>query len=220
VSDYGRPGSKAALLRQAVHERLQAHAAAGDLPTSNRFVLYELRQESSPALYGFKSRSDGRSEDQNVSLASMWLRDAGLVPWDWLVDETRTLTAYPYAVTVAKYLLDTVDYARIDCWAGERPPLIICESRTFGGVLARTVAEQYLTPVTATNGQAGGFLHTNVAPMLSYGSRVLYVGDHDVRGNDIEANTWRRLESIVGPLDWTRVALTAEQVCRSTSCRS
>jgi hypothetical protein len=60
---------------------------------------------------------------------------------------------------------------------------------------------------------APGFLHTNVAPILEGGDRpVLYVGDFDWQGGQIEANTRRVLESIVGPLDWTRVALTAEQV--------
>jgi len=52
VTGHGR----AARLRQAVHELLLEHEAAGELPTSNRFLLYELRQSSSDALYGHRSR--------------------------------------------------------------------------------------------------------------------------------------------------------------------
>jgi hypothetical protein len=156
--------SKAAELRRAVHELLLEHQEAGELPTSNRFLLDELRQRGGP-LYGHYGRGDGgRGQDQNLSDASTWLRDEGIVPWSWIVDETRSLTAYRYAPTVADYLADSVDLARIDCWDGEDPPLIICESRTFGGVLGRTVAADYLCPVTPTNGQVGGFLHTNVVP--------------------------------------------------------
>jgi hypothetical protein len=207
---YGRFGTKAAELRRAVHELLIEHEHEGELPTSNRFLFYELRQRGGP-LYGHKSRRDGRSEDQNLSAASTWLRDRGLVPWTWIEDETRSLTAYRYAGTVAAYLADSIDAARVDCWGGEPPPLIICESRTFGGVLRRTLAADYLCPVTATNGQVGGFLHTNVVPILGNGRRVLYVGDLDLAGDDIEQNTRRVLVREAGERDWRRIALTAEQ---------
>ena len=41
---YGRPGTKAEALRREVHELLLRHQAAGELPTSNRFLFYELVQ--------------------------------------------------------------------------------------------------------------------------------------------------------------------------------
>ena len=40
---------------------------------------------------------------------------------------------------------------------------------------------------------------------------VLYVGDHDHAGAQIEANTARVLEAGTGPRPWARVALTAAQ---------
>jgi hypothetical protein len=207
---YGQ--GMAGALRRAVHELLLEHEAVGELPTSNRFLFYELRQTGGP-LYGHRSRAQGRSQDQNLSDASTWLRHEGYVPWSWIVDETRNLTAYRYAASVADYLAATVDLARIDCWASEPPPLIICESRTFGRVLDRTLAGEYLCPVTATNGQVGGFLRTNVVPLLEENERrVLYVGDLDLAGEDIEGNTRRVLAQEAGERDWTRVALTAEQV--------
>jgi hypothetical protein len=58
----------------------------------------------------------------------------------------------------------------------------------------------------------GGFLHTEVAPRLRAGDRVLYVGDHDLAGNQIEANTRDVLERKIGPLKWQRLALTAQQI--------
>jgi hypothetical protein len=204
--------SKAAELRRAVHHLLLDHQEADELPTSNRFLLYELRQRRGP-LYGHYSRNGGRSQDQNLSDASTWLRDAGVVPWSWVVDETRSVTAYRYATTVTDYLADSVGFARIDCWAGEPPPLIVCESRTFGGVLERTVCEEYLCPIAPTNGQVGGFLHTNIVPLLECNDRpVLYVGDLDLAGADIEANTRAVLVREAGEREWRRVALTAEQV--------
>jgi hypothetical protein len=44
--------------------------------------------------------------------------------------------------------------------------------------------------------------------------QVLYLGDYDLAGNQIETNTRSVLEQIAGNLDWTRIALTAEQVER------
>ena len=135
------------------------------------------------------------------------------MPWSWIVDETRDLTSWKFAASVADYVAESVDDARIDCWDGDPPPLLICESRTFGGVLRRTLAQEYLCPVTATNGQVGGFLHTNVVPVLDGNERpVLYVGDLDDQGRDIEANTRRVLVREAGAREWRRVALTAEQV--------
>jgi hypothetical protein len=221
---YGRPGTKAARLREVVHERLLAHNAAGDLPTSNRFLFYELVQHGE--LDKTRTRAKGRGADQDLSDASMWLREEGIVPWGWIVDETRSLTGWRYARSVAEYVAGSVDRARIDCWDGADPPLLICESRTFGGILKRTLAPEYLCPVTATNGQAGGFLHTNVAPELRYNNRgVLYIGDFDWRGHKIEDNTRRVLVQAADRPDlredeegwwdedgWQRIALTAEQV--------
>jgi hypothetical protein len=54
-----------------------------------------------------------------------------------------------------------------------------------------------------------------MAPLLckAVDSQVLYLGDFDLSGNQIESNTRRVLEREIGDkLDWKRVALTAEQV--------
>lgn len=211
---YGR--GKAAALRRAVHELLLEHAAAGALPTSNRFLFYELRQAGLVEIRARAApqgaRRGRRGSDQDLSDASKWLRDAGLVPWDWIVDETRSVSAYRYADTVEGYVLDGLELARLNCWGAVPPPLILTESRTFGGVLARALAAAYLCPVAATNGQVGGFLRTDVAPLLAGGDRaVFYVGDLDLAGGQIEENTRRVLEDTVGPLAWARLALTPAQ---------
>ena len=46
---------------------------------------------------------------------------------------------------------------------------ILCESRSLAGVL-RPIAYRYTVPVAATNGQVGGFLHTEVGPLLRGGA--------------------------------------------------
>jgi hypothetical protein len=144
---YGR--GKAAALRRAVHERLLVHERDGELPTSSRFVFYELRQAGALAI---RPRGPGHGSDPDLADAVMWLRDRGLIPWHWIIDETRSVVAYASGASVAEHLQHALASARINPWGGP-PPLIICESRTFAGVLARTLARDYLCPVAATNGQ-------------------------------------------------------------------
>jgi hypothetical protein len=203
-----RPDTKARMLQNTLLDFLREHEQAGLLPTSLRFLFYELVQAGVVS----KKATGKRRADQDMIDAATQLRLSGLVPWDWLVDETRQVREWDYGATVADYLADAASYARIDCWDGQPPPLLLCESRTFGGVLLRTLAPEYLAPVASTNGQVGGFLHTDVGPLLARGGAVLYIGDNDLGGGQIERNTRRVLEADLGPLDWTRVALTDEQV--------
>src|SRR5215210_8368138 len=99
--------------------------------------------------------------------------------------ETSLVGAMPRACT--QYVENSLPYARIDLWGGDPPPLILCESRSLAGVL-RDIARDYLCPIAATNGQAGGFLHTEIAPLVAEpgGRRVLYLGDLDLSGGHTE----------------------------------
>lgn len=206
------PNTKSGMLQRACLERLRQHEADGALPTSGRFIFYELVQAGIIAKKRAATGGDaqGRRADQDMIDALYRLREIGLVPWGWIVDETRSVSVWRYADSVASYLADTVELARIDLWHGEPPPMIITESRSLAGVLD-ALAAQYLVPISATNGQVGGHLRVEVAPRLTAGQRVLYLGDHDWQGGQIEANTRRVLERLVGKLDWTRIAITAEQ---------
>ena len=206
------PDTKKGRLQRTILDMLRAREHEPDgLPTSTRFIYYELVQSGVIA----KKRNPGktgRRSDQDVCDAVFWLRNVGLVPWEWIVDETRSIDDWQYANSVADFVKETVDRARIDAWDGEAPPLILTESRSLAGVL-RNLAFEYLVPIAATNGQVGGFLRTDVAPALSPGQRVLYLGDFDHQGGQIEANTRSVLEGLIGgELDWERLAITEAQV--------
>lgn len=199
-----RRRSKCAQLDQAVLELLRGprHAGSGEIPTSIRFLFYEL--EHAGVL-------DKRGRRSDLSEAVMRLRRAGIVPWGWIVDETRALDTWAYRDSIRAYALAAIQSGRIDCWEGEPPPLILAESRSLAGVL-RPIASQYLCPVAATNGQVGGFLHTDIIPALRRGQQVLYFGDEDLSGHQIEQNTRRVIEGETGELAWERLALTPAQV--------
>ena len=203
------PLSKKGQLQRELLKRLYVHERDGTIPTSARFLFYELVQDGVVS----KIKTGVRRVDQDLHDALTHLREAGLVPWEWIEDETRELEQWRTAPSVAEYVADTVQYASIDRWAGRPAPLILCESRSLAGALDAT-ARTYLCPIAPTNGQARGFLITKVAPALEPEQRVLYVGDWDWCGHQIEDNTRRTLAEHTGVLErpWERIALTAEQV--------
>ena len=207
--------SKIARLREALLTLLQEHLRDGALPTSARFLFYELvargiiSKDAPPPKAGKKTT---RRPDQYMGDALTDLRENGEVPWDWIADETPSLENYSGATTITDGVLRRLPYIELDPWDGDIP-LILCESRSLAGCL-RPVASEYGVCITSTNGQCGGFLHTDIAPILQQGQRVLYLGDFDLAGNDIESNTTHVLAREVGELQWERLALTESQVQR------
>jgi hypothetical protein len=202
-------------LQRACLEVIGRYGAAGELPTSTRFIYYDLKQ----AGYPLKGH-DARHPDQDVIDAVKHLRDAGLVPWNWILDETRSVEVPITAPTITQWLIDGLDRARISPWPEGKQPVIICESRGVRAAL-RATARRYGAQITSTNGQAGGFLHTDVAPEMTWVTPVAYFGDWNPSGSMIEANTRRVLErettpgrpvSAVLPLTWERLAVTPELV--------
>jgi hypothetical protein len=201
-----RPTSKIGRLRTALMNLMDEHRRDGALPTSVRFLFYEL------VARGIISK-EGDRPDKIVSEALTDLRERGFVQWEDIVDETRSVENFAGSATVAEDLLSYLDVAEIDPWRGE-VPFLLTESRSLAGVL-RGLVRDYRARIAATNGQVGGFLHTDVALRLQVGARVGYLGDLDLAGDDIEANTRRVLEDIVGgELNWQRLALTNKQVER------
>jgi hypothetical protein len=123
------PDTKAGRLQRACLYLLAEHRRDGAIPTSNRFLFYELLGRNViPKDY---RKADGtkkpRTPAQDVSDALTHLREKGIVPWSWIVDETRTLYEWDYAGTVIEYALNDLPSARVDLWEGEAPPLILCE---------------------------------------------------------------------------------------------
>jgi hypothetical protein len=202
--------TRAGYLQRACLDLYEEHRRDGTLPTSLRFLFYELEGRGIVA----KSYADKKTltGGQEVSRAFMLLREEGLVPWHDIVDETRILRNPHRRATVARAAADMVGSMRKDPWGVDYAPLILCESRSLSGVLSG-VASSYCVPLAATNGQTGGFLHTDIGPLVRDSViEVLYFGDLDFSGSHIEANTRRVLEFYEKDLLWTKLAVDGAQV--------
>src|SRR5215468_5355988 len=199
--DLSPPESKIGVLRSILLALLGEHERDGALPTSAGFLYYELVQRGELS----KERTGARRPDQNLHDALTDIREDGRVPWDWIVDETRSLDDYTGHPTIRQGVLDSLPYIALDPWRG-RVPMVLTESRSLAGVL-RDVVSDYRACIASTNGQCGGFLRTGIAPKLEPRDRIIYLGDLDLAGNQIEANTRRVLErEIGGELLWERLA--------------
>ncbi|MGH2966323.1 MAG: hypothetical protein ACRDMH_13235 [Solirubrobacterales bacterium] len=215
--ELARQGKMSEVGRRISKELVLEHEQRGELPTSIRFLFYELVQRGElPKRW--THRKPGTSEanfkpDNSLSAWLMWLRERRIIPWEWIVDETRTLSNYTGWSSVKDAVESSLDKPRLDPWKGGAP-LILCESRSLAGVLDR-IAVRYRVKIAATNGQVGGFLRTDIIPALHdlNDPEILYLGDLDIAGNDIERNDRDVLVHEGGFVDdnWTRLAINESQ---------
>jgi hypothetical protein len=219
VTDADRlsdPSSQCGQLQRIALDWLQQKRARDEIPTSLRFLFYELEQQGhvSKSPLRLDGKPKKRRPDADLMDAVTHLRNQGIIPWDWIVDESREVHIWRCAASVADFVAESVPRARIDPWPDVPQPFLITESRGAGGILARGVACDYLVPVVPTGGMCKGFLMTQVVPLLEErDATVLYIGDYDLAGGQIEANTRDVLERALGrALPWRRLAVTAAQV--------
>jgi hypothetical protein len=136
--------SKIETLRQHVLRLYRDHLAAGMLPTSIRFLFYELvalsivsKQASGVLKPGAVGQ---RRPDEDVIDAITSLRESGLIPWDAIVDETRSLSDYSGFRSIVEGVNAYLNGIEVDPWDGAAP-LILTESRSLAGVLRALMRE-------------------------------------------------------------------------------
>jgi hypothetical protein len=130
--------SKIETLRQHLLRLYEQHLAALLIPTSIRFLFYELvalkiveKQASGVLRPGAVGQ---RRPDQDVIDAITSLRESGQIPWDAIVDETRSLNDYSGFRSIAEGVNAYMNVIELDPWNGAAP-LILTESRSLAGVL-------------------------------------------------------------------------------------
>jgi hypothetical protein len=166
------PVTKKVRTDRVVLDQLRVHERDGTLPTTARFLFYELEQRgearkpSPDDLRPNKRRSIGwppGSQDITDSLTR--LRESGEIPWWWIVDTERSVATFLHAPTVIEYIRDRLGEATLNPFGAAPPPLVLCEDRGTAEVLERTAGD-YTCPISGTKGQTHGFLRTVIAPQL------------------------------------------------------
>lgn len=116
--------SKIEALRQHVLRLYREHLAAGMLPTSIRFLFYELvalkiilKQATGVLKPGAVGQ---RRPDQDVIDAITSLRESSLIPWAAIVDETRSLDDYSGFRSIAEGVNAYLNAIELDPWTARR----------------------------------------------------------------------------------------------------
>lgn len=201
-------------LQRELLKRLNVHVREGTIPTDGHFLFYELEQRGVVS----KNPPPGkvRTPRQDLTDALTFLSEKGIVPWWWIEDGSRDYTKFKTRPTVGEYVSDSVNSAAIDRWGGKPAPLILCESQAVHAAAFDTAA-LYACPIAHTSGQARRHLINRVAPNLSGSQRVLYLGDLDLSGGQIEEHTRKTLieHSFFGQASSVLVRRQWEQMIRS-----
>jgi hypothetical protein len=175
--------SKAARTREVVLAQLQVHERQDTLPTTARFLFYELEAQG---LATKPTPGDTRPNrrrnvgwppgSQDITDALRWLRDEGIIPWTWVTDTERTAVIFAHAATVLGYVRERLGEATVNPWDGP-PPLVLCEDKGTAEALMRVVSG-YACPIAGLKGHCNGFLRTEIAGLLEGGGadRLIVVG--------------------------------------------
>lgn len=190
-----------------------------ELVDAARQILEEIRPSSIRAVcyrlftVGFISSMEKR-ETNRVSTQLTWAREAGVIPWSWIVDETRE----PERVNAwdnPKAYVETVKRSyRKDRWADQAERIEVwSEKGTIRGTLA-PILDKYGITFRVMHGYGSATAIYEAAHESRQSERrltVFYAGDHDPSGLHMSAiDLPRRIRQYGGAVNLIRVALVAE----------
>jgi hypothetical protein len=176
-------------------------------PASVRAVCYQLFiRQLLPSM--------AKTCTNRVSTQLVYAREEEIIPWDWIVDETREAERPGTWANPESFIPSVMESYRRDRW--ELQPYRVevwAEKGTVRGTLA-PVLESYGVVFRVMHGHASATaLHeaAEESQDSSAGINVLYCGDWDPSGLHMsEVDMPARLQRYGGRIDLVRVALTAD----------
>lgn len=158
--------------------------------------------------------SMSKGETNRVSVQLTWAREQGLLPWDWVVDETREAERVNVWDDPRSYVETVKRSYRRDRW-NDQPEWveIWSEKGTVRGTLAPVLHDYGVTLRTMHGYGSTTALHAAARETCGKDKvlTILYVGDWDPSGLHMsEVDLTRRLLRYGGNVDVIRIALTEE----------
>jgi hypothetical protein len=179
-------------------------------PATVRAVCYQLFMQ------GLISSMSKVSETQKVSRDLVLAREEGLVPWTWIVDETREAERVSQWRGLAEFGETVLRAYRKDFWRQQPVHIEVwSEKGTVRGTLAPVLNEFAIT-FRVMHGFGGASAVHDIAQETTYADKpflVFYVGDYDPSGMFMsERDLPERLERYGGKVTIERLALTEEDI--------
>jgi hypothetical protein len=136
----------------------------------------------------FNRKLIGSMGENNVDNVGEWCKKArehGLLPWGWIVDETRAPEQVATWSNPEAYVETVQESYRLNKWQGQPTHVMLwCEKGTVAGTL-RPVLRKYEVPFQLTHGYSGATPVYDAAQAnlrRKQKTLILYVGDYDPSG--------------------------------------
>ena len=174
-------------------------------PTTIRSVCYQLFTRG-------LIEDMGRGSTHNVSRLLVVARERGIIPWEWIVDETRQEERVSSWNGLGDFGETVVRGYRKDFWQHQESWLkVYSEKGTVGGIV-RPILDEFAVNFKILHGFDSATSLHSVAQESLTGERyleILYIGDFDPSGLHMsEVDLPGRVEKYGGVVDITRIALT------------
>lgn len=177
-------------------------------PASVRACCYRLF-----ALGLIPNMSKGSTD--KVSRLLVGAREDGVIPWGWIVDETRAVEQVASWNNPDELIGSAVAQYRKDYWADQAERIEVwSEKGTIRGTL-KPVLDEYGVAFRVMHGYGSATAIKNAAEDSTGGDKMtaFYVGDWDPSGLHMSAvDLPARLQRYGGVVDLQRIALTADDV--------
>ena len=182
-------------------------------PASVRAVCYRLFVEK---LIPNMSKNSTNAVGTQV----VYARENGLIPWDWIVDETREAERISAWNDPESIIRAAVNGYRKDYWDLQpRRVEVWSEKGTVRGTVA-PVLKKYGVTFRVMHGYGSATALHGIAEETNSSDKpmtVLYIGDHDPSGMQMsEIDIPKRLERYGGNAEIIRIALDASDVADDT----
>ena len=220
MSTYGsRPIKRLRATAAEMEERYRLIAALAEehQPCSVRHLFYRATVAKVPGI-----GKDIRGYTK-VQRAVLHLRREGRIPYSWITDNSRTVFSVGTWNGLDGFLDDMAGLYRRDLWARSPYRLEVwCESDSIAGTLV-DVARRWRVDLFPIKGQSSEtFPYNATQAWLTEPWRrvvVLYIGDHDPAGLEIEKALYDKMDAFAGatgsmvyPPSFIRLGVTWDQV--------
>ena len=200
-----------------------------DLVAASHAILYEIHPATVRAvcyrLFTMKLIPSMATSNTNaVGKQLVWARETGVIPWNWIVDETRGAERIASWSDPEEILNTVASSYRKDYW-GAQPNWVEVwsEKGTIRGTLA-PVLEKYGVTFRVMHGYGSATALHGIAEETLRSDKwmtVLYLGDWDPSGSGMsEVDLPARMERYNGRVTVNRIALDADDVAPGTDLPS
>ncbi len=160
-----------------------------------------------------------KNSTNKVSTQLLWAREQGIIPWSWIVDETRAPEGNPGWDEPEAFADYAQNVYRRNVWAEQRRlVMVVSEKGTVRGTI-KPITDTFHVQFYALHGYGSG---TSMHGLAEFSLQlpehkaftILYVGDYDPSGMQMSEEDLpnRIIERYGGRADIRRIALTTEDV--------